>query len=278
MGNLNRIDIVKQAVKEASEIALGYYGKTVGSRKKDNSIVTQADIEIGKFLTDKLMNAFPGYGVINEECEATQNLLRQADNGNIWVIDPIDGTSAFNARLPVWGISVGLLKRCKDDLKPVLGMIYLPVLDEYYYTDEGMPAVFESSRWGKQEMDLSSPEEKPDNEALLCSTSDVHRTLNIDFEGKVRSMGSTSAHFCFVSRGDAIGAIISGYLWDIVMGSAILEKAGGAILHLDGSPPDMKSLDSNKPGRYMVASSSRELPGLMKKITLKGTPGAKGKL
>ncbi|MCE1247801.1 MAG: inositol monophosphatase [Firmicutes bacterium] len=271
-GTTERIEKVKQIVSEASKIALGYFGRTTGMLKKDNSIVTQADIEVGKFLTEKLTGSFPGYGIINEECETNNHISDQSESRHIWVIDPIDGTSAFNARLPIWGISVGLLKYSRTDctncLRPVLGMIYLPVLDEYYYTDEGIPAYFESPRWGKLQMDLRNAVERPDNEMLICSTSDVHRTLNIDFGGKVRSLGSTSAHFCFVTRGDAVGAITAGYLWDIVMGMAILEKAGGRVVNLDGSTPDITSIEK-KPGRYMLAASEQRLPELIKKISLK---------
>ncbi len=107
---MQRIDIVKQIVKEAGDIALDYFGRTVGVRKKDLSIVTEADIEVGRFLTERLQKEFPGYGIINEEEEKpfAASLLQAAEY--VWVIDPIDGTASFNSRLPTWGIAVGLLK------------------------------------------------------------------------------------------------------------------------------------------------------------------------
>lgn len=265
---MQRIDIVKQIVKEAGDIALGYFGKTTGVRKKDLSIVTEADIKVGHFLTERLMQEFPGYGIINEEEEKpfAESLLQATEY--VWVIDPIDGTASFNSRLPTWGIAVGLLKcspsSCEGKLTPVMGMIYLPVMDEYYYTDEEIPAIFESGRWGKSVMDISTVDDEFDNMTFLCVTSGIHRYLKLNVPGKARSLGSTSAHFCYVARGDATGAIILGHLWDLVMGLAILKKAGGVWSYLDGKPVDLMTLISGERMKdYMVIASPGNLPGIL---------------
>ena len=271
---MKRIEIVKNIVQKAGDMALEYFGKTTGTRKKDKSIVTEADIAVGKFLTESFNKKFPEYGIINEEEDRpfVESLLQSKNY--VWVIDPIDGTASFNSRLPTWGIAVGLLKcsdtHCGGNLTPVMGMIYLPVTDEFYYTDEGIPAIFESKRWGKVEMDISNADNRFDNQTFICVTSRIHRYLDIKIPGKARSLGSTSAHFCYVSRGDAAGAFILGHLWDIVMGMAILEKAGGVWGYLNGEPVDLMSLiHGEKMKDYMIISSPKNLPKIIKSVKRK---------
>jgi len=275
--SLKRIEKVKKIVTQAGEIALRYYGKTTGTRKEDRTIVTEADIEVGKFLNRRLLEEFPDYGLINEEDEkpATEKVLKKKEY--IWVIDPIDGSSSFNSRLPIWGIAVGLLKcAAEGELScdsAVMGMIYLPVTEEFYYTDEGSPAIFESRKWGKTEMNISDRDDKFDEESFVCVTSNIIKDIHNEFPGKARSLGSTSAHFCYVSRGDAVGALVKGHLWDLVMGFAILKKAGGEARYLTGKDLDLSKLISPdiKSG-YMIISSPKNLPKLLKIIKKEKIP------
>jgi len=242
---MNRIDIVKGIVGEAGKKALNYFGKTTGSLKSDKTIVTEADIEIGEFLTARLLDEFPEYGFVNEEMDENQpdsvlsnDLSIENNNKYTWIIDPIDGTSSFYCRLPVWCIAVGLLR----GIEPVLGMIHIPVMDEFYYTDEDIPAYFESKRWGKKIMDISRRDDDFTGESFIAIVSTANKRLKINFPGKSRALGSNSANFCYVSRGDAVGGIVRGHLWDLVMGTAILKKAGGIIVPLDGNTLDLQKL------------------------------------
>lgn len=258
---MERIEIVKNIVKKAGKTALDYFGRTTSSIKSDRTIVTSADIEIGKFLTQKLLDEFPGYGIINEEIDndnedidlpSSTGISIKQDNEYTWIIDPIDGTSSFYRRLPVWCIAVGLLR----GLEPVMGMIHIPVMDEFYYTDENIPAYFESGRWGKTVMDISDRDDDFTEESFLAIPSIVNKKLNVKFPGKARALGSNSANFCYVSRGDAVGAFIRGHLWDLVMGMAILKKAGGKILSLDGKPVDLgKLFDRNRLSGFNIIGS-----------------------
>jgi fructose-1,6-bisphosphatase/inositol monophosphatase family enzyme len=91
-------DFVKAAVLEAGQVARGYYGRAKVAVKPDRSLVTQADVAVQKFLREKLEGRFPEDGLVGEE-----DGLRKAPaaGSRIWVLDPIDGTAAFIAGLPV---------------------------------------------------------------------------------------------------------------------------------------------------------------------------------
>ena len=64
----------------------------------------------------------------------------------IWALDPIDGTRLYANRMPLFGISIGLIK----DLKPWLGVVYFPMLKELFYCD-GTEAYFVQDAFGPQE-------------------------------------------------------------------------------------------------------------------------------
>ena len=69
------------------------------SRKPDGTEVTPADIEVEELIRSLIAARFPGDGVAGEELEDTPGTT-----GRRWVIDPIDGTSAFAHRIPAFSV------------------------------------------------------------------------------------------------------------------------------------------------------------------------------
>jgi len=86
--------------------------------------VTQADKDAETAMRGVLAELRPQDGVRGEEHDDTPS-----QNGWTWVLDPIDGTRAFVAGLPVWTILIGL---CNSDNEPLIGVIDQPVLQERY--------------------------------------------------------------------------------------------------------------------------------------------------
>jgi len=85
--------------------------------------VTNADIEGERALRGLLQNAFPDDGLEGEEFPDTEG-----QNDWLWTLDPIDGTRAFVAGVPVWSTLVAL--SYKGD--PVIGMIDLPAMRQCF--------------------------------------------------------------------------------------------------------------------------------------------------
>lgn len=128
---------MKKIAFEGGKIALELISNSTYYLKPDNSILTEADLKISKFLRDNLSDLIKkdGHILIDEEDKENSKYLDQSLLENspfIWVIDPIDGTRAYSNRMPHFCISMGLLK----DLKPWLGLVYFPMLQELFYSDE----------------------------------------------------------------------------------------------------------------------------------------------
>lgn len=94
------------------------------AHKADRSIVTDADAAIEVKIREFLAGAFPSYGVLGEELGAVGS-----DNALVWTIDPIDGTEAFVAGVPLFGTLLAVVRQRDGERLPLLGAIYLPVQD-----------------------------------------------------------------------------------------------------------------------------------------------------
>jgi len=227
---MSDIDIEELIVwaRESGDIALRMFRNVVGHRKADHTWVTEADIAIERALVERISRRYPNHGIIGEE-QTTSETGREY----LWALDPIDGTAAFVAGLPTWGISVGLLYQGA----PHLGMIFFPVLDDYYWAGPSGDAFLNG-----RPIRVIAPRDW-DSQDWISTPSNIHRRFAIDFIGKTRNLGATVASFCYVARGSAIGAIVTrSAIWDIAAGIAILRAAGGDVVGLSGAPLDTTAL------------------------------------
>ncbi|TKJ28591.1 MAG: inositol-phosphate phosphatase [Chloroflexi bacterium B3_Chlor] len=222
------VDLVKAWARQAGDVALRYFNRVEGSLKEDRTLVTQADYEIEDLLTGYLRATYPEHGIIGEEG------TKEIHGDYVWAIDPLDGTRVFLAGLPVWGISIGLLWRGR----PWLGVFYMPLLDDWYYSASPASGAF----WNDQPIQCPATDGW-DEDSLLCVRSDVHRRYNITFPGITRALGSAAAHLCYVARGNAMAVLLDKPgIWDIAAGAAILQAAGGALRYLAGGEVQMENL------------------------------------
>jgi myo-inositol-1(or 4)-monophosphatase len=230
--------------EEAGEIALHYFNMVEARIKADRSVVTAADEEIEALLRKRIRAAYPKHAIIGEEQGGVSD-----DAEYLWALDPVDGTSGFVQGLPIWGISIGLLR----GNEPILGCFYMPLLREWYEAGIDGPATFNGTPMATATTNLL------DSEAWICVPSNSHRRYQIDFPGKTRSLGSMAAYLCYVARGTAVGAIVGRpHLWDIAAGLAILRRAGGD-LHLlgSGAPVDLPGMIAGKPVREPLIAGSQ---------------------
>jgi fructose-1,6-bisphosphatase/inositol monophosphatase family enzyme len=241
------IKIITEATDAACATAMRHYGMARASLKPDMTYVTVADKEIEKELRKELSGALPGSSVIGEEdgCGAA-DARSAASKGWAWVIDPIDGTSAFIDGLPTFCVSVALF----ENGRPVAGVLRLPATGDIYTALRGGGAFYNGApiRAG---VPLSR------HDLPICVPSKVHLKYKITYAGKTRNMGSTALHFALVARGAAIAAVASAKIWDIAAAALILSEAGGRVASLDGSPVNWRSMLNNPelPAPPLLAAS-----------------------
>ena len=85
--------------------------------------VTRADRESEEAMRDLITSHYPDHGVIGEEFDD-----HNPDAEFCWVLDPIDGTRAFIAGLPMFGTLIGL----GYQKRPILGVLDQPVMKDRF--------------------------------------------------------------------------------------------------------------------------------------------------
>ena len=213
-----------ETVRQAGAEALRYYGNGDPSVKFDAELVTEAELRLVDLFRSRLESTFPGHGVFGDALPREDYV--HGEKGYLWIYDALDGVANYQAGIPIWGISLALL----ENFWPVFGVFYMPVTKDIFFAQAGQKAY-----WGSEIMQIPEPA-GIDNESLLLTYSRFHNHYRSTFPGKIRNLGSTGAHICYVARGRAEGALLAHVSYqDLAAAQIILEAAGGKICTLEGS-------------------------------------------
>lgn len=127
-----RFAAAREIAEEAGSLALDYFRRrkdlTIEIKGGLQDVVSIADKNVETLIRDRLHTSFPEDGILGEE-----HGVEQGSSGFTWVVDPIDGTSAFVHGLPSWCVSIALLNG--TDL--VMGVIRVPCDDESFAAVKG---------------------------------------------------------------------------------------------------------------------------------------------
>lgn len=217
------LQFAKETLRLAGEEALALYGKGNPKVKFDEELVTEAELRLASFFKERLNSVFPGHGVFGDPLPEEDYV--HGEKRYLWIHDPLDGVANFQAGIPIWGISLALL----ENFWPVFGLTYMPVTGDLFYAVVGQKAY-----WGDREVRIPKTGEIS-NESLLLTYSRFHNHSHSTFPGKIRNLGSTAAHICYVIRGRAEAALLANVSYrDLAAAQIILMAAGGKIHRLDG--------------------------------------------
>ena len=213
---------VKAWAVEAGKLALTYYQtQLIKQHKDDYSPVTEADETVEKFIINKIRQACSAnnYDIIAEESGGDWQQREYA-----WVIDPIDGTRVFINGIPLWCISIGLLRN--GDV--YRGVVYLPLTGDIYFTDDnGVPF------WNNRPL-AGLLQSEWNRDSFIAVPSVSHKHFKVDFR-RLRALGAVATHHVYVASGVAVAALHrSASVWDIAGAHAVLTAAGGVAAYLNG--------------------------------------------
>jgi len=194
--------------------------------------VTAADKGAEAALRVAITNRFPEHGVIGEEYGADR-----PDADFVWVIDPIDGTRAFIAGLPLWTTLIGL----RFHGVPVLGSIGQPFLDEVFIGHA------EGSRLVRQGAvsPLAVRDKVPLRDAIIATT-DPHACFKpaeraawapLRDAARLVRLGCDAYAYAMVAAGKLDLVVEAGLKsWDVEAAVPLIAGAGGIITDWSGAP------------------------------------------
>jgi histidinol phosphatase-like enzyme (inositol monophosphatase family) len=111
---------------DAARAAILPYFRTplaIESKQATFDPVTAADRAAESAMRALIEDRYPDHGILGEEYG-----VKSSASPYQWVLDPIDGTTAFISGLPLWGVLIAL----NYERAPVLGVMDQPYLDERY--------------------------------------------------------------------------------------------------------------------------------------------------
>src|SRR5579872_6861260 len=126
----NILTIIEQAAKEILEV-YGEEDYEIQS-KLDNSPITAADLRSDQIIQQGLKKIAPDIPIISEEAERLP-FEQRAQWSRYWLVDPLDGTRGFIKKTGEFCINIALI----ENHVPVLGAIFVPVLEQAYWAVQG---------------------------------------------------------------------------------------------------------------------------------------------
>ncbi len=134
-----RLILAHEVADLAGEVIRRYFRRShlpvQTKRSEISAIATLADQESEQEIVDEILVNFPGDGILREEGE---NKL--SESGYSWVIDPIDGTSAFVRGLPIFGTLIALVDA---QGLPLFGLADQPILWERWQGVTGSISLYQ---------------------------------------------------------------------------------------------------------------------------------------
>jgi myo-inositol-1(or 4)-monophosphatase len=228
------LSIAVKAAREAGRI-INRASQDVGALKIQsktfNDFVSEVDRSAEQAIIDTIRDGYPDHGFLGEE-SGKSNI--EADN--IWIIDPLDGTTNFLHNFPQYCVSIALQQ------KGVLtqAVIYDPVRNDLFTATKGRGAFLNDKR--------IRVTNRTKLQASLISTGFPFRDFThldtylamlkdmIKNTTGIRRPGSAALDLAYVAAGFTDGFFeINLSTWDIAAGGLLVQEAGGMVGDFEGN-------------------------------------------
>ncbi|MFO7889302.1 MAG: 3'(2'),5'-bisphosphate nucleotidase CysQ [bacterium] len=217
-------DFALQAGNKIMEIYKS--GDIATEKKKDDSPLTIADKASHNIIVQTLSENYPDIPVLSEEGSKSNYQTRSKWN-RFFLVDPLDGTKEFISRNGEFTVNIAYL----EDNYPVMGVIYVPVFETLYYTQNHNS--FKQNSEGKRE---KLQVNKNTKKGVIAVRSRSHTSPEEEKFFAANNVTDTiakgsSLKFCMVAEGRAHLYYRHGPTmeWDTAAGHAIAKAAGADV-------------------------------------------------
>ncbi len=231
----------------------------IATKSRQDDLVTIADREAERRLTEAAHRILPEAVVVGEEAVADDPALRDAiaEAETCLIIDPVDGTWNFANGLATFGVILALSLKGRT----VWGLIYDPTGDDWVIARAGEGAEFVKSDGSATKLQIDdAPLAEIDTamgyvHSYLFNGDERHRLFSILPRFHKTDALRCSAHEYRLLAQGAVDFCLSPVLnpWDHAAGCLAAEEAGGVARLLDGTPYAPTLMN----GRLLVARSEQ---------------------
>jgi fructose-1,6-bisphosphatase/inositol monophosphatase family enzyme len=234
---LDEVEDVMRTV--ASQVIVPRFGALAHDEvedKGDGDLVTVADREAEQLLSEALLDLLPSARVVGEEQVARRpDLLERLDQGDVWLIDPLDGTGNFVEGRPCFAVMIALLSRGET----ISAWLLDPLRDVMARAERGSGAWFANQR---VHTDIDAPAAEQLRGAVLSKY--MPRPLRDQVEDRFMRIQEAlpgtrcaGAEYPAIATGQQDFAVFWRTLpWDHAPGALFVTEAGGVAARFDGAP------------------------------------------
>ncbi|WP_108025713.1 inositol monophosphatase family protein [Melghirimyces profundicolus] len=258
---------VKAAEKAGERIrAHAAAAKKVRFKSSSHDLVTEVDQAAEEIIRDTILKIHPSHAILGEEgveagVEASRAALEEHRSfEDLWIVDPIDGTTNFVHGFPMFCVSIAYARR----QEVVAGVIYDPLRDERFTAEKGKGAFLNG-----EPIRVSGEERLEESLVATGFPAGAGGARQRNVEGilklsprcrNVRAGGSAALHLAYVAAGRLTGFWeLELNAWDLAAGSLLVREAGGEVTDTAGTPYDIGV-------RHILATNGNIHPAMLKEL------------
>ena len=235
------LEVASRAARAAAEVHERHLGQVKAddwSSKGISDFVSFVDHEAEAEILSHVRQAFPTHHILAEESHSAENAEGAESAEWVWIVDPLDGTTNFLHRFPMYCASIGVLHRGA----PVVAAVACSATQQEWTAYAGGGAYCNGERIHVSEI--------PFRRALIGTgfpfkLPQILPTYLRQFEHIIRDVsdirrgGSAALDLCYLANG-----FLDGFWeldlrpWDYAAGVLMIREAGGIVTGLDGSDPE----------------------------------------
>lgn len=238
------VQLALEAARRGGDVLKKYWQRLEQGQIREKSrgdLVTAADVESERVIAEFLSREMPEAAIVSEEG------TMRSGSGSVWYVDPLDGTTNFVQRFPVFAVSIGLAAtpdRTRAEL--LAGVVYNPVSEQLFYAARG-----QGSYLGELRLQVAQKQELADAMIATGFPRRYHQELETylkEFRAlfpqcrAIRRAGAAALDLCWTAQG-----IFDGFWehmlspWDVAAGALIVQEAGGICTDFDGAEAFLES-------------------------------------
>ena len=225
------LEIAEVIARQAGAVLMEGYGNVRHIQQKGViDLVTEFDKRSEEIIISSIQQEFPVHAILAEESGHNKTISEYQ-----WVIDPLDGTTNFAHGIPVFSVTIGLLR----NNSPIVGVAYDPLRNEMFSAELGYGVTLNN-----QPIHVSF---RADLGQAVISTGfpyDLRTNPRNNFAQfvqfqlrtrSVRHLGSAALDCAWTAMGRLDGYWEFGVNpWDIGAGALIVREAGGRVTSVEG--------------------------------------------
>ena len=186
------------------------------------------DKDVDRLIIAEIKRHYPHHSLLTEESS-----FLQGDPDWLWIVDSLDGTGNFANFNPFFSVCIALMH--KSEL--LLGTIYAPAIDEFYFAEKGKGAYLNGGRIRVSDItDLSQ------SYIFYCEGGEKDRSKTGKIISRVyphvmdmRKLGSAGLEIAWVATGRGEAYFTTKIEpWDVAPGVLLIQEAGGEVSDFHG--------------------------------------------